>query len=106
MDVSTTCVEVIFRVNYLSLLTINSEDDFGLSKRQMINHFKEECTKLICFYVLFNVLAQMFLLVSCSYAFESSVCFVQGKGQRTKEIENKNLKKDWSRFITSSFYSL
>ena len=41
--------------------------------------------------VLSNVLVQMFCLVSCSYAFENLLCFVHGQGQRTKEIENKNL---------------
>ena len=41
--------------------------------------------------VLSNVLVQMFWLVSCSYAFENLLCFVHGQGQRTKEIENKNL---------------
>ena len=46
--------------------------------------------------VLFNVLAEMFLLVSNIYAFEYLLCFVQGQGQQTKEIEeieNKNLKQ-------------
>ena len=43
--------------------------------------------------VLFNVLAQMLLLVSCLYAYQYLLCFVQGQGQRTKEKENKNMQQ-------------
>ena len=35
--------------------------------------------------VLFYLLAQMFLLVSCSYAFDNLLCHVHGQDQRTKE---------------------
>ena len=31
----------------------------------------------------------MFLLVSCSFAYQNVLCFVHGQDQRTKEIENK-----------------
>ena len=31
----------------------------------------------------------MFLLVSCSFAFQYLFCFVRNQSQRTKEIENK-----------------
>ena len=43
----------------------------------------------------------MFLLVSCSLvvAFQCVSCFVQG--QRTKEIENKNITRKLAGFITS-----
>ena len=41
--------------------------------------------------VMFYVRIQMFLLVSCSFAFQYLLCFVHGQGQRTKEMENKNL---------------
>ena len=33
----------------------------------------------------------MFLLVCCSYTFHYFLCFVHGQGQRTKEIENKDV---------------
>ena len=48
----------------------------------------------IRFMFFFNVLAQMFLLVSCSYAFQYLLCYVHGQGQRTKrksQKENENL---------------
>ena len=43
--------------------------------------------------VLFYVSARMFLLVSCSIAFQYLLCFVHSQGQRTKEIENKNIQQ-------------
>ena len=33
----------------------------------------------------------MFLLVACSFVFQNFLCLVYGQGQRTKELENKNL---------------
>ena len=33
----------------------------------------------------------MFLLVSCSFAFQYLLCFVQGQGQRTKDKEQKHV---------------
>ena len=35
--------------------------------------------------VLLNVLAQMLLMVSCVYAYQFLLCFVQGQGKRTIE---------------------
>ena len=44
----------------------------------------------------------MFLLISCSFAFEYLLCFVHGQGQRTKEIENKNIHKETGEFSNQS----
>ena len=44
----------------------------------------------------------MFLLVSCSFAFQYVLCFVHGQGQRTKEIKGeKKYYKKLASFITS-----
>ena len=58
--------------------------------------------------VLFTVLAQMLLLVSCFYPFQYLLCFVQVQGQRTIEKENKNIQptKKLLSFLTSLFYQL
>ena len=49
--------------------------------------------------VLFYVWAQMFLLVSCSFAFQDLLRFVHGQGQRTKEIKkNKTYNKETGEF--------
>ena len=44
----------------------------------------------------------MFLLVSCSFAYQNVLCFVHGQDQRTKEIENKETVS----FITSLALSI
>ena len=44
----------------------------------------------------------MFLLVTCSFAFQYLLCFVYGQDQRTKEIENKNIHKETGEFPNQS----
>ena len=44
----------------------------------------------------------MFLLVSFSFAFQYLLRFVHGQGQQTKEIENKNIRKETGEFHNQS----
>ena len=46
----------------------------------------------------------MFLLVSCSFAFQYLLCFVHSQGQRTKAIENKNIDKETGEFPNQSYF--
>ena len=48
--------------------------------------------------VLFNVLAQMLLLVSCLFAYQYLLCFVQGQDKRTIEKENETYYKETVEF--------
>ena len=43
----------------------------------------------------------MFVQINCSDAFRCLLCFVHGQGQRTKEIENKNINIEAVEFIIS-----
>ena len=53
----------------------------------------------------FKMSVQSCFVLCCSYALQYLLCIVQGRGQQTKEIENKNIQqRNLLSFTTSSFY--